>query len=82
MVAPLVAGAAISAAGSLLGRILGGNSAKKAANIQAQSAREQIAAAEKNRDYQYSLNAPTIDTERRAWKRWCEEAARVAAQEA
>lgn len=52
--------AAVGAAGSILGGILGGKGATKAAKIQAQASREQIAAASANRDYQYSLNTPTI----------------------
>lgn len=60
MVAPLVAAAAIGAAGSVIGGITGGKGAKKAAQIQAQSTQAQIAAANANRDYQYQLNAPTI----------------------
>jgi hypothetical protein len=66
MVAPLVAAAGISAAGSLLGGLFGSSGAKKAAKIQQQTSREQIAAAEANRDYQYDLNAPTISQGDRA----------------
>lgn len=58
--------AGISAAGSLLGGIAGGKGAKKAAKIQRQAVQDQIAATERNRDYQYTLNAPTIDTGARA----------------
>lgn len=61
MVAPLVAAAGISAAGSLLGGITGGKGAKKAAKIQAQTSQQQIAALEANRNYIYGLEAPTID---------------------
>lgn len=61
MVAPMIAAAGISGAASLLGGAVGGKGAKKAAKIQQQTAREQIAATERNRDYQYNLNAPTID---------------------
>ncbi|MET0240198.1 MAG: hypothetical protein ABW184_09910 [Sphingobium sp.] len=64
MVFPVAA--AIGAAGSIAGGVAGGKGAKKAAEIQAQSAREQIAATERNRDYQYNLNAPTIDRGERA----------------
>lgn len=60
MVAPLVAAAGISAAGSLLGGLLGSGGAAKAAKVQLKATREQIAASERNRDYQYDLNAPTI----------------------
>lgn len=66
MVAPLIAAAGIGAAGSLLGGLLGGGGAAKAAKIQRQTAREQIAATNQNRDYQYGLNAPTISAGQRA----------------
>jgi hypothetical protein len=56
---PLIA-AGISAAGSVLGGIAGGKGAKGAAKVQAQSAREQIAANVAERDYQYNLNEPSI----------------------
>lgn len=62
MVAPMVAAAGISAVGSLLGGAAGGKGAAKAAKIQRKAVQDQIAATERNRDYQYSLNAPTIDT--------------------
>jgi len=57
---PVVA-AGIGAAGSLLGGMAGGKGAKAAAKIQRKSVQDQIAATERNRDYQYSLNAPTIN---------------------
>lgn len=60
MVAPLVAAAGIGAVGSVLGGVFGSSSAKKAARYQLQATREQIAATNQNRDYQYGLNAPTI----------------------
>lgn len=60
MVAPLIAAAGIGAASSLIGSITGGKGAKKQAKIAQQAQRESIAAAERNRDYQYNLNAPTI----------------------
>lgn len=66
MVAPMVAAAGISAAGSLLGGLFGSSGAKKAAQAQLKATREQIAATERNRDYQYKLNAPTIDQSERA----------------
>lgn len=66
MVAPLVAAAGISAAGSLLGGLFGGGGAAKAAKAQLKATREQIAATERNRDYQYNLNAPTIANSDRA----------------
>lgn len=49
-----------------MGGLFGSSGAKKAAKIQAQTAREQIAATERNRDYQYDLNAPTIASGERA----------------
>ena len=61
MVAPLVAAAGISAIGGVVSGITGGKGAKKAAQIQAQASREQIASANANRDYQYQLNAPAIN---------------------
>lgn len=60
MVAPLIAAAGISAVGSVLGGISGGKGAKKQAQLALQGQRETIAAADRNRDYQYNLNAPTI----------------------
>lgn len=56
----MAAAAGIGAAGSILGGILSGKSAKKAAKYQLQAKQEEIAAANANRDYQYSLNTPTI----------------------
>lgn len=58
---PIVA-AGITAGASLLGGLMGSSSAKKAAKYELQGKREQIAAAERNRDYQYDLNAPAIST--------------------
>lgn len=66
MVAPAIAAAGISAGASLLGGVLGSSSAKKAAKYQLQATREQIAAANQNRAYQYDLNAPTIEAGNRA----------------
>lgn len=60
MVAPVIAAAGISAVGSVLGGIGGGKGAKKAQQAALQGQRETIAAADRNRDYQYNLNAPTI----------------------
>jgi len=62
----MVAAAGISAAGSLLGGLFGSNSAAKAAKYQLKATREQIAATERNRDYQYDLNAPVIGAGDRA----------------
>lgn len=61
MVAPLVAAGIASGVGSVIGGITGGKSAKKAANIQAQSARDQTAALERNRDMLLGLNQGTIN---------------------
>lgn len=61
MVAPLVAAAGISAAGSLISGLTGGKGAKKAAKMQARTAREQIAAQERARDQVLSLEQPTIN---------------------
>ncbi|HEX8413095.1 MAG TPA: hypothetical protein VF637_04325 [Sphingomicrobium sp.] len=61
MVAPLIGAAAISAGASLVGGLTGGKGAKKAAQIQAQSAQQQIAAVERNRDVMQGLSQPTID---------------------
>lgn len=60
MVAPLAA-AGIAAAGSIIGGITGGKGAKAAAQTQAQVAREQIAASERNRDYIAGLSQPMIN---------------------
>jgi hypothetical protein len=60
MVAPLAA-AGIAAAGSVIGGITGGKGQKKAAQIQQQTARDQIAAVERNRDMLLNLNQGTID---------------------
>lgn len=49
-----------------MGGLIGGNSAKKAAKMQLRATREQIAATERNRSYQYGINAPTIDRGERA----------------
>lgn len=62
----MAAAAGITAAGSVLGGVLGGKGAKAAAKKQLQGVREQIAATERNRTYQYGLNAPTIDAGARA----------------
>lgn len=62
----MVAAAGISAAGSLLGGLFGSSGAKKAAQQQLKATREQIAATERNRDYQYALSAPTIQQGDRA----------------
>lgn len=66
MVAPVVAAAGISAVGSLLGGLFGGGGSKKAARIQQQTSREQIASIDRNRDFQYGLNTPTIERGGRA----------------
>lgn len=61
MVAPLIAAAGLSAAGSLLGGLFGSSSAKKAAQIQQQTAREQIAAQQQAQAQITGLNQPSID---------------------
>lgn len=61
MVAPLIAAAAISAGASLVGGATGGKGAKKAAQIQAQTAQQQIAAVERNRDMLVGMSQPTVD---------------------
>lgn len=66
MVAPVVAAAGIGAIGSLVGGVAGGKGAKKARKAAARSQREQIAAVDRNRNFQYSLNAPTIGTANQA----------------
>lgn len=53
--------AALAGAGSIIGGATGGKGAKKAAQIQAQTAREQIAAVERNRNFITGLNQPTMD---------------------
>lgn len=60
MVAPLAV-AGLSAAGSIIGGITGGKGQKKAAQAQQQTAREQIAATERNRDMLLGLNKGVID---------------------
>jgi hypothetical protein len=57
---PLIA-AGIGAAGSVIGGITGGKGAKKAAKIQQQTTREQIAANNANRQQLVGLSQPTID---------------------
>jgi hypothetical protein len=57
----MAAAAGIGAAGSILGGILSGKGAKAAAKTQRQAVDDQIAASNANRDYQYNLNAPTIN---------------------
>jgi hypothetical protein len=61
MVAPLVGAAAISGVGSLIGGVTGGKGAKKAAEVQQQTARDQIAAIQQNQKFLYGLSAPTIE---------------------
>jgi len=60
MVVPLIAAAGIGAVGSILGGLLGGSSAKKTAQIQQQTAREQIAANDRNRAELVGLSQPAI----------------------
>lgn len=58
---PAVAAAGIVAAGTVGSAVIGSKSASKAAKAQAQASADQIAAAREERDYQYKLNAPTIN---------------------
>ena len=68
MVAPMVAAAGIGALGSVLGGLFGGGgkSAKKAAQIQQQTAREQIAANDRMRAENLGILSPNIDRGERA----------------
>lgn len=61
MVAPLVAAAGISAVGSVIGGLTGGKGAKKAAQIQADTAKKQISALQQNQQYITGLEQPTMD---------------------
>lgn len=61
MVAPLIAAAGIGAVGSVIGGLTGGKGARKAADIQQKTAREQIAALERNQQLVTSLEQPTMD---------------------
>lgn len=61
MVAPAIAAAGIAAASSLIGGITGGKGAKKAAQIQQQTAQQQIAANNAARAEITGLSQPTID---------------------
>lgn len=61
MVAPLIAAAGISAAGSLISGITGGKGASKAAKTQQQTAQMQIAANNANRAQIQGLQQPNID---------------------
>lgn len=49
-----------------MGGLFGSSGAKKAAQAQLKATREQIAATERNRDFQYGLNTPTINQGQRA----------------
>lgn len=57
---PLAIAAGVAAVGGVASAAINSSAAKKAANTQAAAADRQIAANEANRDYQYNLNAPTI----------------------
>lgn len=63
---PVLIGAGIAAAGSVAGAAISSKAAKKASKAQAQSSADQIAATNANREYQYNLNAPTINQGRTA----------------
>lgn len=60
MVAPILAAAGVSAVGSVIGGVAGGKGAKKAQQAAMQGQRDQIAAIDRNRNFQYGLNQPTI----------------------
>ena len=57
---PLIA-AGVAAAGAVAGGAIASKGASKAAKASQASANAQIAATDRNRDYQYGLNQPTID---------------------
>lgn len=57
---PVLIGAGVAAAGGVASAAISSSAAKKASKTQAAAADRQIAAQEANRDYQYNLNAPTI----------------------
>lgn len=63
---PVVVAAGVAAVGAGASAAINSSAAKKASKTQANAANAQIAAAEANRDYQYNLNAPTIDAGNRA----------------
>lgn len=63
---PAIIGAGVAAVGGVASAAISSSAAKKASKTQAAAADRQIAASEANRDYQYNLNAPTIDTGNRA----------------
>jgi hypothetical protein len=57
---PLAIAAGVAAVGGVASAAINSSAAKKASKTQAAAADRQIAANEANRDYQYNLNAPTI----------------------
>lgn len=57
---PVLIGAGLAAAGAVGSAAINSSAAKSASKTQANAANAQIAANEANRDYQYNLNAPTI----------------------
>ena len=59
---PVVVAGGLAAAGAIGGAAISSGAAKSAAKGAQNSANAQIAAQEANRDYQYNLNAPTIET--------------------
>lgn len=58
---PVLVAAGVAAAGSIGAAAIGSKAAKKNAQVASDSTASQIAAAERNRDYQYNLNAPSIN---------------------
>jgi hypothetical protein len=58
---PIVIAAGVAAAGSAIGSANSSRAARRVAQQQSDASQSQIAANNANRDYQYNLNAPTID---------------------
>ncbi len=63
---PVVIAAGVAAAGAIGGAVISGKASKKVAKQQQTAAAQQIAATNANREYQYNLNAPTINQGQRA----------------
>jgi len=58
---PIAIAAGIGAAGAIGSAAISSGASKKASKAQASASQQQIQAATANRDYQYNLNAPTIN---------------------
>jgi hypothetical protein len=58
--------AGVAAVGAVVGAVTKGKALSKAERLQREAADRQIARADANRDYQYNLNAPTINQGQRA----------------